>query len=115
MAISPISNSLLAANQTSHQKVGTTTEQSTKKRDNLASDKSIAVNKFEDNVSLSQGVAIPSSEEINAPAEPANVPDAESAGKLLQKIMKSIMTDSKTAVAAHSNLNSQTMKELLAD
>ena len=116
MVLSSISNSPLATNKTSHQKAGTTTEQAEKKNNDLASDKNIAGNKFNDNVTLSKSVGIPTSEEINVPADDSfNVPDAKSAEKLLNKIMKSIMADSKTAVSAHSNLNPQALQELLAD
>ncbi len=115
MELSSISNSPLATNKANHQKAGTTTEQSGKKNGDLSSDKNITGNKFDDNVTLSQSAGIPTSEEINVPANSSSIPDAKSAEKLLQKIMKSIMADSKTAVSAHANLNPLALQELLAE
>ncbi len=109
MSLSSISNTTLAANQAKKGNSETTLEQSGKRKVDHFSDKEVA--KFSDNVTLTEAGSILNSEKTAGP----DSLDTNSADNLLKDVMKTIMTNSKTAVSAQANMTSQTAQSLLAD
>lgn len=109
MSLSSISNPALPANIANKQNSGTTVEQSVKRRVGPFSESEIAA--FSDNVTLTESGNSPNSEKIAGFA----TLDTNSAGKVLKQIMKTIMTNSKTAVSAQANVAPTAAQTLLAD
>jgi hypothetical protein len=104
MTLSAISNAGLAKSQISHQKTETDTKQTEKSRSNPSSENNLSGNKFDDNVTLGQ------SEKTNASSQ---VIDQKAADKILFQTMKSILTQSKTAISAQANTTPQAAQEIL--
>ena len=109
MSLSSISNTALAANKANNQNSGTTAEQSEKRRIGPFSDGEITA--FSDNVTLTEAVNTANSEKITG----LDTLDTNSAGKLLKQIMKTIMTNSKTAVSAQANVAPKAAQTLLSE
>ena len=109
MSLSSISNTALAANKANNQNSGNPVEPSEKKRVSHFSDGEIAA--FSDNVTLTESVNNSNSEKITS----LDTLDTNSAGKLLKQIMKTIMTNSKTAVSAQANVTPKAAQTLLSE
>ena len=99
MALSAVSNGVLAQSNISHQK----TE---KDRSNTSSESNLSGNKFDDNVTLGQ------SKKTNASPK---VIDEKTAEKLLSQTMKSILANSKTAISAQANTVPHASQEILTE
>lgn len=106
MTLSSVSNAALTQSHIAHQKTGTDTEQTQKNSSNSSSEKNLSGNSFEDNVTLSQP------EKTN---DSSKVIDEKAAEKLLPQTMKSILSNSKTAISAQANTIPPAAQELLAE
>jgi len=109
MSLSSITTNTLKANQGNNQNSGTGVEQSEKRKGGLLSASEIA--KFSDNVTLTEPGSIQNSEKTAGPV----ALDNNSADKVLQDVMKKIMTNSKAALSAQAHFTPQAAQALLAD
>lgn len=100
MTITAVSNNALTQSQISQQKTETDTKHPQKSNTNPTLEKN-----FQDNVTLSQ------SGKIN---DSSNVIDMKEAESQLSETMKSILTHSKAALSAQTNITPQTAQELLS-
>lgn len=105
MTLSSVSNASLAKSHLSNQKTETETSQNDKGRSNLSSENGAAGKKIDDNVTLSQ------SEKTNKVSE---VIDKKGAEELLPKTMKTILTNSNTALSAQANIKPEAAIEFLS-
>lgn len=109
MPLSSITNSNVAANQANKKNSAALGEQSEKTQAALISD--TKSNKFSDNVTLTESGSTAHAEKTAG----QDTLEPHAADGLLKQIMKAIITESKTAVAAQANLTPKLAQTLLAD
>lgn len=105
MTLTNISNTSLTQSHTSHQKTEADTKQLQKNALDSPSNNALSKENFHDNVTLSQS---------ESSSDSSKVIDKKTAETLLPQTMKSILSQSKVALAAQANITPQTAQEILS-
>lgn len=106
MTLSAVSNSIIAKNQASLHKAGTTTEQAGGDKSNLSAGGDLSGNKHDDTVSLRQ---------VEKNSGSAVFVSEKEVDQMLPRTKAAILQDSKIAVAVQANINSQAAQEYLSE